>query len=150
MPALTENDIHAMILLLDDDDEYIVDSVRKRLLVAVADEPAIPIVSRLRTALVTAPPRSREHIETILEEIQWVELEQRFRTLVRTHHDDIPLEKGVFLLASFAYGFRDEYLATVTNRSILFRMIHNLIMIYSRTDDTRKAEQLVRYAEILQ
>lgn len=286
MPDLTDRDIRAMILLLDDEDEFIVESVRKRFLLTVTEGSDDRIVSRLRAALVGAPSRSRGRLEALLEEIRWKELEEQFLTFAGAHPADMTLEEGTFLLASFAYpdveseryterlnsmaddvtrrlssvrddpmgivealnaylfsnrqfrgnredyfdpdnsymnkvldrqtgipitlsavylfiarrlalpiygvgmpghfivkydipgarilidpfnsgmiitqydcmsflttagyGFREEYLATATDRAILLRMINNLILVYAQMEDARKAEQLARYAEVLQ
>jgi regulator of sirC expression with transglutaminase-like and TPR domain len=289
MSDFTDGDIHAMILLLEDDDEYVVDSIRKHLLSAAVERSDDRIVPRLRAALETASSHSREHLETVLEEIRWAELEQRLHSFVRRYPADTTgrsLEEGTLLLASFAYpgieseryrerldrmaedltrrlssvqddpmrlvgtinaylfsdqhfrgnredyfdpdnsyinrvidrktgipitlsaiylfiaqrlalpiygvgmpghfivkyeipgtrilidpfnggmiltqydcmsflasagyGFREEYLATSADRAILLRMITNLVLVYVQMGDTRKAEQLARYAEVLQ
>ncbi|CCQ90706.1 hypothetical protein NITGR_360044 [Nitrospina gracilis 3/211] len=49
----------------------------------------------------------------------------------------------------FGIQFEESFLLPVTNREILIRMLHNLIMIYNRTNDTDKAEQLTEYSCIL-
>jgi regulator of sirC expression with transglutaminase-like and TPR domain len=53
------------------------------------------------------------------------------------------------MVKGFGIKFEESFLLPVTNREILIRMLHNLIMIYNRTNDTEKAEQLTEYSRIL-
>ncbi|CCQ90704.1 conserved hypothetical protein [Nitrospina gracilis 3/211] len=53
------------------------------------------------------------------------------------------------MVKGFGIQFEKNFLLPVTNREILIRMLHNLIMIYNRTNDTDKAEQLTEYSRIL-
>ncbi|MCF8721399.1 transglutaminase-like domain-containing protein [Nitrospina gracilis] len=53
------------------------------------------------------------------------------------------------MVKGFGIQFEESFLLPVTNREILIRMLHNLIMIYNRTNDTDKAEQLTEYSRIL-
>lgn len=47
------------------------------------------------------------------------------------------------------YGFEDRFLAKTPARNILIRMIKNLVAIYNKMADTRKAARLTRFIEIL-
>jgi regulator of sirC expression with transglutaminase-like and TPR domain len=47
------------------------------------------------------------------------------------------------------YGFEDRFLAKTPPRNILIRMIKNLVAIYNKMADTRKAARLTRFIEIL-
>ncbi|MGP0628299.1 transglutaminase family protein [Nitrospina sp. 32_T5] len=53
------------------------------------------------------------------------------------------------MVRGFGIQFEENFLLPVTSREILIRMLHNLIMIYNRTNDTDKAEQLTEYSRIL-
>ena len=47
------------------------------------------------------------------------------------------------------YGFDERYLQKTTARSILIRMIKNLVAIYNKMEDTSRAARLTRFIEIL-
>jgi regulator of sirC expression with transglutaminase-like and TPR domain len=47
------------------------------------------------------------------------------------------------------YGFDERYLQKTPARAILTRMIKNLVAIYNKMEDTRKAARLTRFIEIL-
>jgi len=47
------------------------------------------------------------------------------------------------------YGFDERYLQKTPPRTILIRMIKNLVAIYNKMDDVNKATQLTRFIEIL-
>ncbi len=47
------------------------------------------------------------------------------------------------------YGFDERYLQKTTARSILIRMIKNLVAIYNKMEDTPRAVRLTRFIEIL-
>jgi regulator of sirC expression with transglutaminase-like and TPR domain len=47
------------------------------------------------------------------------------------------------------YGFDERYLQKTPPRSILIRMIKNLVAIYNKMEDVRKAARLTRFIEIL-
>jgi len=47
------------------------------------------------------------------------------------------------------YGFDERYLQKTPTRAILIRMIKNLVAIYNKIEDTRKAARLTRFIEIL-
>lgn len=53
------------------------------------------------------------------------------------------------MVKGFGIQFESSFLLPVTSREILIRMLHNLIMIFNRTNDTEKAEQLTEYSRIL-
>ena len=52
-------------------------------------------------------------------------------------------------LEQAGYGFDDRYLQKTPNRAILIRMLKNLVAIYNKLEDTRKAARLTRFIEIL-
>ena len=47
------------------------------------------------------------------------------------------------------YGFDERYLQKTLPRSILIRMIKNLVAIYNKMEDVKKASRLTRFIEIL-
>jgi regulator of sirC expression with transglutaminase-like and TPR domain len=47
------------------------------------------------------------------------------------------------------YGFDERFLETTPTRSILIRMIKNLVAIYNKVGDTPRAARLTRFIEIL-
>lgn len=47
------------------------------------------------------------------------------------------------------FDFDEKFLARADNRTILLRMIHNLIIVYNRTNQVERAKHLVEYANIL-
>ncbi len=47
------------------------------------------------------------------------------------------------------YGFDERYLQKTPSRAILIRMIKNLVAIYNKVEDVKKATQLTRFIEIL-
>jgi regulator of sirC expression with transglutaminase-like and TPR domain len=47
------------------------------------------------------------------------------------------------------YGFDERYLQKTTARSILIRMLKNLVAIYNKMEDTPRAVRLTRFIEIL-
>src|SRR5205085_5717192 len=47
------------------------------------------------------------------------------------------------------YGFDERYLQKTPSRSILIRMLKNLIAIYNKSQDITKAGRLTRFIEIL-
>ena len=53
------------------------------------------------------------------------------------------------LVQGFGMKFEEAFLLPVSNREILIRMLHNLIMIYNRAGDEDRAEQLTEYSKIL-
>jgi regulator of sirC expression with transglutaminase-like and TPR domain len=52
-------------------------------------------------------------------------------------------------LEQAGYGFDDRYLQQTPARSILIRMLKNLVAIYNKLDETDKSRQLTRFIEIL-
>ena len=66
-------------------------------------------------------------------------------------HDGKLLTKDdcVQMVESFGLQFQEHYLCRSTNQEILVRMINNLVMIYRKTDSTKKAQQLGEYIKIL-
>lgn len=53
------------------------------------------------------------------------------------------------LVQSFGVEFEKRFLLPITHREILIRMIHNLVVIYNRTKDQEKIDQLTEYSKIL-
>lgn len=52
-------------------------------------------------------------------------------------------------LEQAGYGFDERFLQKTPDRTILIRMIKNLVAIYNKLEDTRKAARLTRFIEIL-
>ena len=52
-------------------------------------------------------------------------------------------------LEQAGYGFEERYLQKTPARSILIRMLKNLIAIYNKVEDVTKASRLTRFIEIL-
>jgi len=52
-------------------------------------------------------------------------------------------------LEQAGYGFDERYLQKTPTRSILIRMLKNLIAIYNKVEDVTKASRLTRFIEIL-
>jgi len=55
---------------------------------------------------------------------------------------------GRFLVQA-GYGFEEKYLQRSSNRTLLIRMLKNLIAIYSKLDDHVKAGRLNRFMQVL-
>lgn len=53
------------------------------------------------------------------------------------------------LVRGFGLEFEERYLLPVSQREILIRMVHNLIMIYNRTQEEEKSKQLSEFSHIL-
>jgi len=53
-------------------------------------------------------------------------------------------------LTGAGYYFKEEYVATSTNRDIVIRMLRNLVLIYSKLQDKMRVRRLTHYVEILQ
>lgn len=92
--------------------------------------------------------------------IDGIGLPGHFVVKYNTPHDSVffdPFNEGRVLtpegceelVKGFGIKFEESFLLPVTHREILIRMLHNLIMIYNRTHDTEKAEQLTEYSRIL-
>jgi len=52
-------------------------------------------------------------------------------------------------LEQAGYGFDERFLQKTSDRAILIRMIKNLVAIYNKLEDRRKATRLTRFIEIL-
>lgn len=61
----------------------------------------------------------------------------------------LTLEDCATLVQSFGVEFEKRFLLPITHREILIRMIHNLVVIYNRTKDQEKIDQLTEYSKIL-
>lgn len=92
--------------------------------------------------------------------IDGIGLPGHFVAKYNTPHDAVffdPFNEGrvltpeacVEMVKGFGIKFEESFLLPVTHREILIRMLHNLVMIYNRTHDTEKAEQLTEYSRIL-
>lgn len=52
-------------------------------------------------------------------------------------------------LVQAGYGFEEKYLQRSSNRTVLIRMLKNLIAIYGKLDDSVKAARLNRFMQVL-
>ena len=62
---------------------------------------------------------------------------------------EILADRLVRFLEQAGYGFEERYLQKTPARSILIRMLKNLIAIYNKVEDVTKASRLTRFIEIL-
>jgi len=53
------------------------------------------------------------------------------------------------LVRGFGLEFEERFLEPVSQREILIRMVHNLIMVYNRKQDEEKTKQLTEFSKIL-
>ena len=95
---MTDQQIKAMVTLLKDPDEGTADLVKKSL-IGMGEE-AIPSLVRAMQILDTG---HRNHLEPILGEIRFTNLENAFGSWASPSEGDVDLEEGCFLLARFAY-----------------------------------------------
>ena len=102
MPLVSESQIKALIRLLADENERIAKKICDKLV--EAGDPAIPL---LQEAEIEQPEMSAR-IAGVLEEIRGARLEQEFHELLEQGPDHVDLERGVFLIARYAYPMFDE------------------------------------------
>lgn len=98
MTAILDKQIKAIITLLGDSDEKTVDLVRSTLVEIGAE--AVPSLQR---AGQEAGPDVRTRLKTLVEEIRYNDLEERFREYASREDDLMDLEDGAFLIAQFRY-----------------------------------------------
>ncbi len=85
-----------MLALLDDSDEHTVDLVKKSLMQMGQD--VMPSLLRAREM---ADSNAREHLQSILDEMEFHHIETDFVTWATPHQGEPDLEEGAFLLAKF-------------------------------------------------
>jgi len=93
-------DTENLIKLLDDNDEFVFEHVRARLLETGSD--AIPA---LMMGLTNDNPLLNERIKNIIDEIYFSEVDDKFKEL--SEKKDNILEEAVFLIANFGYPEMD-------------------------------------------
>ncbi len=92
-----EGQIKALIKLLSDDNARVARTIGEKLV--EIGEPAIPLLLEAEIE----QPEMAQRIESILDEIRGSRLEEELRRLVEQAGDHASLERGVFLLARYAY-----------------------------------------------
>lgn len=97
MPPTGENQIKALIKLLADDNARIVRTIEEKL-VEIGD-PAIPLLLEAEIE----QPEMAQRIEGVLDEIRGSRLEEELRLLAEGPEGQPDLERGVFLIARYAY-----------------------------------------------
>ena len=97
MSLTSENQIKALIKLLSDDNARVARTIGEKLV--EIGEPAIPLLLEAEIE----QPEMAQRIEGVLDEIRGSRLEEELRLLLETSGDTMNLEKGVFLLARYAY-----------------------------------------------
>ena len=53
------------------------------------------------------------------------------------------------IVEQFGHSFEEHFLSQATQRETLIRMLNNLIQVYKKSNETKKAETLTRYIKIL-
>jgi regulator of sirC expression with transglutaminase-like and TPR domain len=99
--ATSDSQIKALIRLLSDENDRVARTVSGKL-VEIGDS-AVPL---LLEAEIEQPDMAKR-IEAILDEIRGSRLEEEFRALATLADDQIDLQKGVFLIASYAFHSLD-------------------------------------------
>jgi regulator of sirC expression with transglutaminase-like and TPR domain len=102
MSSFQENQIRAMLALLDDHDEHTVNLVKKSLMQKGQD--VMPSLLRAREI---AEPNARERLESILDEMEFNQLETACGEWAAAQPVEPNLEEGAFLLAQFGYSGLD-------------------------------------------
>ncbi len=97
MPPTGDNQIKALIKLLSDENDRVVKTIEEKL-VEIGD-PAIPLLLEAEIE----QPEMAQRIEGVLDEIRGSRLEEELRLLIEGPDDHLDLERGVFLLARYAY-----------------------------------------------
>jgi regulator of sirC expression with transglutaminase-like and TPR domain len=98
MSTIQENQIRAMLLLLDDHDEHTVDLVKQSLMQKGQD--VMPSLLRAREI---AEPNARVHLQSILDEMEFNQLETAYGEWATAKQGEPNLEEGAFLLAKVRY-----------------------------------------------
>ncbi len=99
---ISDSQIRALIRLLTDEDERIVQRITCQL-VQVGD----PATSLLHEAQLERPELAMR-IAWVLDEIRGRHIEQGFGDLAACHEEPVDLERGAFLIARYAYPDLDE------------------------------------------
>ena len=102
MPVVSESQIKALIRLLADENVRIAKTICARLV--EAGDPAIPLLQEAEIE----QPEMAARIAAVLEEIRGMRLEQEFHELLEKGDCQVDLERGVFLIARYAYPTLDE------------------------------------------
>lgn len=97
MPPAGEGQIKALIKLLSDENDRVAKTIEEKL-VEIGD-PAIPLLLEAEIE----QPETAQRIEGVLDEIRGGRLEEELRLLIEGPDDQLDLERGVFLLARYAY-----------------------------------------------
>lgn len=98
MPSIQNSQLKAMLTLLSDSDQRTVDIVKKSLTQMGQD-----IMPSLLRARKMADPTVQEHLQSILEDIEFNHLEMSFTEWASSSKENPDLETGAFLLAKFCY-----------------------------------------------
>ena len=53
------------------------------------------------------------------------------------------------IVEQFGHSFEEHFLSQATQRETLIRMLNNLIQVYKKSNETKKAETLTKYVKIL-
>ena len=102
MSLVSESQIKALIRLLADEDERIAKTICDKLV--ETGEPAIPFLQEAEIE----QPEMTTRIAGVLEGIRGAQLEREFHELLEQRADHVDLERGVFLIARYAYPMLDE------------------------------------------
>lgn len=102
MNDVSERQIRAMIRLLSDDDERVVNTIRSKLVEAGA--PAVPLLCEAEAE----QPEMAARIARVLDDIRGETIERAFADLLGGDPDGIDLERGALLIARYAYPELDE------------------------------------------
>src|SRR5579863_6484308 len=101
MPPLKENELKALVSLLEEEDPKHQDVLRRHEL--EAGSAAIPFLEERCAA---AERAIRQRLDEVLGDLRFQDLRVRFKDLAGSREPD--LESGAFLLARFGYPYMDE------------------------------------------
>jgi regulator of sirC expression with transglutaminase-like and TPR domain len=101
MMVIPESQIRALIRLLADEDEKIVQTISDKLI--DIGPSAVPLLQEAEIE----QPEMAERIASVLEEIRGGKLEDELVHLVALSDDHVDLEQGAFLIARYAYPSLD-------------------------------------------
>src|SRR2546427_45026 len=174
MLSVPEPQIRALIRLLSDGDERIARTIAGKL--AEIGEPAVPLLREAELEQPEMAARISEVLDDI--QGQRLEGDFHALSARDDEDRDLETGAGHFLvkyeadryrifvdcfnggtlltqkdcarfLDQAGYGFDERYLQKTPPRTILIRMIKNLVAIYNKMEDVSKATQLTRFIEIL-
>ena len=132
MNTPTEKDIGSLIVLLDDDDTEIADTIAGHLVsIGPAAVPYLEEATALQPALAV-------RIEPVVEEIRVNELGNAFLGLSKYGDTDTALEAGAFLIAQFAYP-RVELASYTAKLDAMAREARERLSPFSQSEDLLKA-----------